>query len=365
MNGRIDVQGLSLGAGHRARPARACAGTRIRTSLAGGAWVVLLLVVLGCGPRHGTDPQELEDLTVAITPFIGEAAIYVALDRGLFTKHGLRVTLIENQEGPTSLGQLYRREVDIAHSSETPFLFALRDSLAVDPRRIPAMRIIADMIVARQVQKIVARRSAGVALPQDIRGKRVGLPLGTQAEYLLDALLLEQQVRSNEIQLVDMPPAELSAAIRGGEVDAIAIWEPFATQIVRELGDDAVVLPTRLTISTLWLAVVNEQDLRDRPAAYIAYLRALHEADEYIVKEPGHAMDLLAPRVDVPREVLELSWLELDHELSLSERMLTILEDHRRWLEEKGLGTRNIDLSELVSTVPLDSCCPRAVTFIR
>ena len=336
-----------------------------RHGLAVGAWVVLLVAVLGCGTRHGADTKEWEELTVAITPFIGEAAIYVALDRGLFTKHGLRVTLRENQAGPISLGQLRRGEADIAHCSETPFLFALQDSLAAGPRRIPSMRIIADMIVARQVQKIVARRSAGVELPQDIRGRRVGLPLGTQAEYHLDALLLEQQIRPEQIQLVDMPPAALPAAIRQGEVDAIAIWEPFATQIVRELGDDAVVLPTRLTISTLWLAVVREQDLRDRPGVYTAYLRALHEAHQYIVREPGHAMDLLAPRVGVAREVLEISWLELDHELSLSERMLTIMEDHGRWMEEKGLGTRHIDLSELLSTAPLDSCCPGAVTFIR
>lgn len=339
-----------------------------RPSAPYGNTTLLLLPILllaACGRQGPSTQDQLEELTVGITPFMGEMATYVAQEQGLFERHGLRVILRENGAGPVSVAQLLQGEVDIAHMSETPFLMALLDSAHARNGALPPMRVIADMIVARQIQKVVARRSSGIEGPRDLLGKRVALPMGTQAEYYLDALLLEHQLPTHGLRTVHTPPDALASTVLSGEADAIVIWEPYATAIIGQLGEDAVVLPTRLTISTLWLAVTMEGTLRERPQALTAYLLALRDAQEHMQRHPEATKALMARRTGTSIDVLERLWPDLDHELSLSERMLTLMEDHLRWLAEKRGTGRALDLTGFVSTDPMDGCCPHRVSMVR
>jgi len=112
-----------------------------------------------------------------VTSFIGEAASFVADEKGFFKDHGLDVTLRINNAGSESVRELLSGDVQIAHIAETPLLFSLLDSTYYRGTRQGEIRIIANMIHANQIQKVVARKDAGIETPLDIIGKRVGLAM--------------------------------------------------------------------------------------------------------------------------------------------------------------------------------------------
>ncbi len=126
-------------------------------------------------------------------------------------------------------------EADVATNAETQ---ALR--LSVER---PDLRIV--MTVSEGLYRIVARRSAGIASIADLAGKRVGTFPWTSAAYYLHKELRNAGLHDDAVDIRGIsPPGELSKALIGGAVDAIAIWEPAAQEAFDALGADAISLKT-------------------------------------------------------------------------------------------------------------------------
>src|SRR5690606_30583143 len=88
---------------------------------------------------------------------------------------------------------------DIATHAETQLL---RYSLAH-----PNLRVI--MTVTEGHYRIVARRSAGIATPADLRGKKVATLANTSAGYFLGLMLGKEGLSLADVVLVDVPLEEM------------------------------------------------------------------------------------------------------------------------------------------------------------
>ena len=68
----------------------------------------------------------IQDITIAaISPSFAGYTIYVALEKSYFQKQGLEVELISLSSGKANLDALIKGKVDLATSSETPFMRAV------------------------------------------------------------------------------------------------------------------------------------------------------------------------------------------------------------------------------------------------
>ena len=81
-------------------------------------------------------------------------------------------------------------KADVAANSETQ---ALRGSVVH-----PDLRFI--FTVAECPYRLVARRSAGIARPSDLRGKRVATQLESSGEYFLDVMLRKEGLRPEDVK---------------------------------------------------------------------------------------------------------------------------------------------------------------------
>ena len=330
------------------------------------ALIYISVIILCFGCNKTDDHRELIPVKVGITSYIGEAASFVAAENGLFEKHGLDVTLQVNQAGSESVRQLLGEEVEIAHVAETPILYSILDDTYFTGEKKGNLQIVSNMIFANRIQKVLARRDSGIESPQDIRGKKVALAGGTQLEYLLDSFLLEHRIEIEEIDTVHMSVSDQVDAIRRGEIDVAVIWEPHAANIEFQLGDNAVLLPTRLTYSTLWLTTVLDSYAEENPEVISAYLRALLEAQQLIRNNPGWAIDLLASHTSVQREVVERAILQVDYELNLTERMLNLLTEQQQWMVDNSMANQpEVNIFELINFRFMEEVHPNGITIIR
>lgn len=321
----------------------------------------------GCSELNRGNTENLKPVNIGITStYQGEAATYVALDRGIFEDHGLEVTLRKNPSGKTSLRNLYEGEVQIAHVAETPLVYSLLDTSYFPGLSIPPFQIFADKIYSNKIQKVIANRSAGIHEPVDIVGKKIGLVKGTQLDFFFDSFLLEHQISKEEIEMVDLNPTEQVEAIKNGEIDVAVSWEPYATYIQHELGNNAAFLDTDLTYSTLWLSVTLKSFAEANQDILIAYLESLKDAQEYIRQNPDYARQLVSEQTGVPLAVVESLWNEIDYELSLSERMLTLLEDQARWMIRTNVADTTIrNIQQYVHFEPMQKVHPKGITIVR
>jgi ABC-type nitrate/sulfonate/bicarbonate transport system substrate-binding protein len=328
--------------------------------------LILLLIVGGCQNQDDTSRAHTE-VRVGITKsFLGEGATFVAQEQGYFKDYGLNVQFEENTSGSKSIRELFQGTVDIAHVAETPVVYSLVDSSYYKGKQVPSFQIFADMIYADEIQHIVGRKEADIESPEDIAGKKVGVYQDTQLDYFLDSFLLEYQVPKRSLTLLDITPVEQLTAITNGEIDVAVTWEPYATYIKQKLEAKAVFLDTKLTYSTLWLAVTLDSYGNKNSEVLINYLKAIRKAQTYIEENPRSAQELLAKRTGVPIEAVRATWENLDFELSLSERMITLLDDQSRWMARNNLAdTSGFDFRSLINFEPMRTVYPEGVTVIQ
>jgi TRAP transporter TAXI family solute receptor len=90
---------------------------------------------------------------------------------------------------------------------------------------------------------LFVRRGISVAHPEDVRGKTMAMgPEGSGTQVLARKFLALNGIDQNLLQLLPLPPAEASEALRRGEIDGAAMVESWDSPIVRRLLDSDVSL---------------------------------------------------------------------------------------------------------------------------
>lgn len=321
----------------------------------------------GCSNDEQPKPKKLTSVTVGITEsFVGEAAFFVAQNYGYFEDFGLDISTKRNASGRHSLRDLLQRKVEIAHVAETPIVYSLLDTTYYQNLDSPPFQIFAEMISATEIQHIMARRDHGIASPKDLIGKKVAVYNGTQLEFFLDSFLLEHQIDPDSLQIINMKPAKQVRALSKGNIDAAVVWEPYATKISQQLEKNGTILNTKLTYSTLWMTTALNKYANEHAQVLTQYLKALQKAQDFIKNNPDKTQKLLANQISVPINAIEATWDDIDFELLLSERMITLLNDQARWLQRKGLAdTSGIDFRSLINFTTMRTVKPGRIRTIQ
>src|SRR4029077_21018669 len=78
--------------------------------------------------------------------------------------------------------------------------------------------------------RIVARKDAGIARIEDLKGRKVGTARGGAQELLLYAELDKHGLSRKDVQVLFLAYADLNQALQSGQLDAIRQSEPQSAQ---------------------------------------------------------------------------------------------------------------------------------------
>jgi sulfonate transport system substrate-binding protein len=219
---------------------------------------------------------------------------------------------------------LVNRTADAATNSETQALLRSVDS--------PDLRIV--MTVAECEYRIVARRSAGIRTLADLRGKRVGTPLNTSAEYYLSLMLRRATLVDADVLTVALPVADMAAAMKRGDVDAVSGWEPGAQDSIAALGADAVVFQEPRVYRELFNLNTTAGVLGDpvKRRALVAAVRAMITASRDVAARPSDVRPLLSSRINVPQPTISAVWRHFRFPAALPRDTLDVLVEQEQWV---------------------------------
>jgi len=307
-----------------------------------GAACLAVSLLLGCGPATEA-PTATMSATPAQTPASSTATETAPLASitvsGSFWIELSPVLVAANQFYPERLtvgeGGITRitsGDADLATNAETQLL---RETVTN-----PDLRII--MTVTESFYRLVARRSAGIASLEDLKGKRVMLPRNTSAHYYLVAMLRTVGLTEEDVEILPLPPADgeqtgmdrMSDALVAGEADAIAIWEPEPADAITQLGDDAIVFQDRSVYREVFNLHARATDLADpdKRRAIVAFVRAVAQASEALKADPQawwqHVSDITGFSVDE----IAAGWPELQFPVEIIPDMLDVLEEEETWV---------------------------------
>lgn len=241
-----------------------------------------------------------------------------------FAAAGPGVTIVPVGNGRIAMAQLLAAEVDACTGSETQ---ALLNSVAE-----PGLRII--VTLAEAEYRIIARRAAGIRRIGDLQGKTVAATINTSSQYFLATMLQTAKLTESDIKFASLEGPDMPAALKKGEVDAIAIWEPHAQGSLEALGSDAVdlrnpsVYKERFNLNTT-TRVLNDPAKR---RALVNYLKAIRQSSENIRKNPAEAQKSLAGKVSVTPEIAARVWNQYRFPANLPDVLPNLLVEVEPWV---------------------------------
>lgn len=218
------------------------------------------------------------------------------------------------------------------------------------------MRFI--LTLAECPYRIVARRSAGVAGLRDLRGKRVGTQLESSAQFFVDQMLRTVGLTDEDVRIEHFmahtarPVSSLPEALAGGEIDAVALWEPQVQRAKRLLGADAIEFFDPAVYTEKFNLCTKQANL-DNPALrteMVAFVQAVIEAGARLRQEPEHGQRLIAKTAGLSIETVRDAWHCFSYPGYLAPDLLDVFTRQEPWIAKlQGRAARSVEaLSKLI-----------------
>lgn len=267
----------------------------------------LSLMLTACGkPQSANEALTHIRLPMGYIPNIQYAPFYVAVEKGYFADAGIEIEFDYSFE---------TKGVELVAAGELPFaVISGEQVLLARAQGLPVTYVAA--WYQQYPVSVVAKSELGVLVPQDLKGKKIGLPGLFGASYIgLRALLAAGKLTEADVTLdaIGFNQVELMAAGQQDIVVGYAANEPIQ---LRAQG----IAVTELRVAEYAQLAANgllasEKVIAENPELVRAFVGAFLKGLEDTIVNPDEAFELSASHIpnfadldaDVQKQVLQVS----------------------------------------------------------
>lgn len=303
--------------------------------------------------------MKIQKVSISVPGIMQPSLIWISEAKGYFKEEGLDVSILNASSGRTSMQAMQEGKADLAVSGDFP--------IALSALRGEKIYIIAEIATSDEGRNIIGRKDRGILVPEDFRGKRIGVTLRTVDEFQLVSFLNLYGLSESEVTLVDMAPQETFDALVSGKVDALSTWQNNVIRLEKELGQRISSFDTK-GIYIFTLSLVGRQEfVNQNPEVARKVLRALVRAEKFMQENPTDARLIIYGMSQTDLDTFDEVWGYYDFRVTLRQSLLLTLEDEARWAMGNRItnATKVPNYLRFIDSRQLDAVKPNAVTIIR
>jgi nitrate/nitrite transport system substrate-binding protein len=252
-------------------------------------------------------PPEKKDLKVGFIPITCATPIIMAEPMGFYKKHGLNVQVVKASGWAMIRDLSINRETDATHML-TPMPLAI--SMGAGSQAVPYLMPAVENINGQAIT--LANKHKGVKRAREMKGFKFAVPFDySMHNFLLRYVLAEDGVDPDrDVQIRVVPPPEMVANLRAGNLDGYLAPDPFNQRAVFEEIGFIWMLSKDIWPGHPCCAFAATREFSEKvPNTFQALVRAIVEATQY-AHDPGHRKEIaraIAPRnfLNQPVEVVE------------------------------------------------------------
>ena len=296
--------------------------------------------------ESASDLNQTDHLNIALQPIPGYLPVTLLQDNGWVEEaladagyDDVKVTYTEFESGPPENEAFAAGSQDVGVMGNVPTI----SGAAAGQSRY----IIGVAYNGEKTEAVIVPNDSEISSVQDLKGKSIGLVVGSIAQDYLDRLLKKEGIASEEVTLVNLAVSEQLNALATGQVDAIATWQPTlakaeAQQIGRILVDGTGVYKCENLISG------NADYINDNPQIVQIFLQQYARAAAEVGKDISKYANAYAEKYGLEASIVEATLKDINYQVSISEDDVSDFQATADWLYDAGNVKTLVDIPEIV-----------------
>ena len=327
------------------------------------AVLIMLFLVVGMqffmSCKLGESSKTKEKVRLGVSKSFLSVPVYIAKEQGYFSEEGLDVTITEYSSDKLATKGLFAGEVDISTVADMPVVF--------NSFKRQDFCIFATFAYSYPFVKIIARKDRDIKTGADLKGKRVGVNLGTSSHFFLGVFLIHNQLPISEVELVNIKTVDLPLALKNNEVAAVSAWQPYSQEAHRLLQDNAIELPSSEIYRATFNFAAIKSFAKNNPEILKKLLSAIDKAAGFIKNNKEKSQEIIVESFNVDKEIVRAAWDDFIFDISLDQSLLVSWDEIARWaIENKFTDSEKLpNYLDFIYMDALEAIKPESITIIR
>ncbi len=285
------------------------------------------------GPADAAPPPPARLRIGTFLTAIDYAPFYVAKQNGclaaLARRHGRTINYRVFHSVPAMNEAVNSGALDLILEADTPAI--AQRAAGTDIREVLPLAALSQQLLVPAGSP--ARRLA------DLRGKRIGVLLGSGYHFAVVDGLAAAGVRRDEYRLVDVAPTAGGPLLANGTIDAWAIWPP----ILQETAAAAPVRTIAGSVETLNVYAFAAGPFMDRNGRLIdGFAGCLRAAIRSIRRRAAPAMAITAAETGLPARTVAAAWPTMRFGFRVDPAAFRVLNAQAAFLYKEGHVRRTV-----------------------
>jgi len=316
-----------------------------------------LVTALGAGAPAEAGHTDGKVLILA-QPLARTDAIWMAQAKGFFKEEKLEVTVRWVSSGNDAL-----RTFQDGKEGKPGFgdFVIVNELLAVNLWQTTDESFAVIAALARDAEGYVAIARSEVPTPQALKGKAVGIQVGSTGAWFLGEYLRAHGMSELEVAVKPVPPDSiLTWNLDGDYMAAFFVREPYGARALTTHGSRVHRLATAKGYMSGYLMIgTGKSYLRDHPGVAERLLRALEKGRRYAEEHRAEVIQFAREMFGVEDTApVEADYSSNERVVGLDQVTLDDFDKLARWMKESGLATRTFDRSSFFDVGPLRRALP-------
>lgn len=242
-----------------------------------------------------------QSLDLAIAAGLDTSPLWAALDNGFFTQHSLDVTPHTFLTGTQLVSSIVSGQSDVTPIGVAVHYAAVSNGV---PLKIIGIEHGYPVRKYYSTNYVVAGPRLGARAGQvaKLRGAKVGLPLGTDGQAGLAAVLGTVGLTTDDVQMVNLSPPDMATALQTGAVDAISFVEPWPSLVLSQVSG-SVRLSLPAPIFSPGILVSTADTIASKRSALVQFLAAAAQAEQWARHHRAQLIAVNSRHTTIPADV--------------------------------------------------------------
>lgn len=301
----------------------------------------LLFTLSGCAKDETAGNRRTMNL--AVQPSIAFLPTYIARANGWIEEAvkdmDVTVTWTDFEAGPPMNESFAANQQDIGLLGDVPAVSAV--SAGQDIVWISAES-------GGEHYAILVLNDSDINTPADLKGKKIGVTIGSQGQNLMEKVLSSANVSVSDIEMINISQGDAQAVLVNKEVDAVSVWEPNITRLVQTGQMRIIADGEDVGCNGENVIVARQEFVQQNPDLVKIYLEQYYRGVKALEEDPSGCCELVAEYFGIEPELIESTLYKYTYGMKFEQDDIDAMRDTASFLARIGVIDKDISVEEYI-----------------